>query len=721
MSNRRISISATFTAEPIQEFLAFWFRELGMDFDIKFASYNQVFQQLLDPGSLVSTNQDGINVILIRWEDLVGNPVVYDTVQNDAWCSNFLKVKTDLVNALFDAAARSKCPFLVHVGPALFMGDQNTSASAHFTTVEKEFFAALDKIPGVYLTTAKQVNLLYPVDQWYDADAYRFGRIPYTSEYFIALASQLARMVFSLTTPERKVIVLDCDNTLWSGVCGEVNPEDLSIDARYLALQRFMAAQAARGRLVCICSKNSEADVWNVFDQREDMVLKREHLVSWRINWQPKSENLIDLAGELQLGLDSFIFVDDNPVECAEVKARCPEVLTLQLPSDPLLIPNFLQHVWAFDKLHVTDTDLQRTRSYQTDSERRRFESRSDSFARFISELDIRIDISPIRIADVPRVSQMTQRTNQFNTTTRRMDELKIRGLCVEDGPSCHVVNVTDRFGDYGLAGVLMGRTIEDRYVVDSFLLSCRALGKGVEYEMLAYAGKLAASLRHEFVDVHYRETSRNQPALIFLRSLRGIELREGDITVFRIPTATAVALKFDPGGWREKDIISSEISRKPKPENLKESETKIGFIAEKLCDIQSIQEYINEAVRPRPELQQPFVVPRPGIEKAVAAIWQEVLYLDKVGALDRFSDIGGTSIHLVRVHSLFLKELKIDLPITAFFQFPTVRSLSGFFAQKEDNTKKVLHSARNRAKLQRNAQVRHVRKLRERHIGKNS
>ncbi|MFM7794421.1 MAG: HAD-IIIC family phosphatase, partial [Microcystis panniformis] len=199
------------------------------------------------------------------------------------------------------------------------------------------------------------------VENYYDPYGEELGNIPYTLAFFAALGTILARKILALTNSPYKVIVLDCDNTLWHGVCGEDGVKGVKIDAPFRALQEFIIAEQAAGKLICLCSKNQPEDVFAVFEQHPDMLLKVNHLVNWRINWQKKSQNLQSLAEELQLGLDSFIFIDDNPVECGEVRANCPEVLTLQLPEDCNHIPRFLEHIWAFDKLKTTQEDRQRT------------------------------------------------------------------------------------------------------------------------------------------------------------------------------------------------------------------------------------------------------------------------------------------------------------------------------------------------------------------------
>ncbi len=169
--------------------------------------------------------------------------------------------------------------------------------------------------------------------EYYDPQGDELGHIPYSLPFFSLLGTSLTRKIYSLQHSPYKVIALDCDNTLWKGVCGEDGPKGIQISESYKFLQQFIVDQIQSGMLICLCSKNNEEDVLEVFDQRDDMILKKNHLVSWKTNWDYKSVNLKSLAAELNLGLDSFIFIDDNPVECAEVKANCPEVLTLQLPQ----------------------------------------------------------------------------------------------------------------------------------------------------------------------------------------------------------------------------------------------------------------------------------------------------------------------------------------------------------------------------------------------------
>ena len=205
----------------------------------------------------------------------------------------------------------------------------------------------LEEQPAVSVIHFSDFESDYDWGVYYDAYRDELGRIPYTPRFFAAMATLLVRRLHALRRNPYKVIALDCDNTLWEGVCGEQGAEGVRIGPGFQALQQFMVEQKKQGMLLCLASKNSEEDVKRVFDRREEMVLKWDDLAGWKINWESKSGNLQALAGELNVGLDSFIFLDDNAVECAEVGANAPAVLPLQLPAETDKIPAFLKHVWA--------------------------------------------------------------------------------------------------------------------------------------------------------------------------------------------------------------------------------------------------------------------------------------------------------------------------------------------------------------------------------------
>ncbi|PYT24150.1 MAG: hypothetical protein DMG58_26585, partial [Acidobacteria bacterium] len=309
-----VAISATFTAEALEPTLGFWLRKLHLDFQIRFAPYNQVFQQLLDPAGLFAGNRNGLNVVLVRFED-------WARFRDSTSIGELDEEVRHLESALRSAAGRAGSPMLVCLCPASpeFLSDASRAAFA--ARSEEALRSALRDLSPLHLVTAGEIQQLYPVPTYYDPHADELGHVPYTPEFFAALGTVIARKLHAHRTSRYKVIALDCDETLWRGVCGEDGPQGVGLDAGHLALQEFMLAQRESGMLLCLCSKNNAEDVDAAFQAHPEMPLWLEHFAASRENWEPKSANLRSLAEELGLGIESFILVDNSATECAEVQA----------------------------------------------------------------------------------------------------------------------------------------------------------------------------------------------------------------------------------------------------------------------------------------------------------------------------------------------------------------------------------------------------------------
>jgi len=680
----KIAITATFTAEPLEQPLAFWTEQLNIWSKIEFAPYNQAFQQLLDPSSLLATNQTGINLILIRFEDWQGTgagaPDACQTIERNA---------QDFLRALTAAVERLPISYVVCLCPPSPLEAFDPERASFFQRIEESFASELAQIHGVYVITSVELAAGYPVTEYYDAHAEKLAHIPFTQTFFTALGTAIARKIYALKNAPYKVIVLDCDQTLWGGICGEDGPTGIQIDPVRKALQQFMIEQQNGGSLLCLCSKNNEEDVAAVFELRSDMVLKREHIIASRLNWKLKSENIRSLAEELQLGLDSFIFIDDDPVECRDVQTNCPDVLTLQLPRESDTIPRFLRHVWAFDRLKITEEDRKRTALYEQNKDRESFQNESLSFKDFLAGLMLEIQVSPLSTNQLARVLELTQRTNQFNLTNIRRSEAELQRLCKLGRAECLVVHVGDRFGDYGLVGVIIFQADSEAITVDTFLLSCRAMGRGVEHRMLAKLGEIAKERRVAWIEVVYNPTKKNQPVLDFLQSIgRQYAQPAGMDFLFRIPAGVAVTLDYNPNGsmpteWRDTSasddrsnvILSTKIAA---PQTQAKSAL-LCRIAKELYDVTQVMNTMatHQLRRSRPDLQNPFVAPRTSAEKHLADIWGEVLEIGSVGVYDNFFELGGHSLAVTQVISRIRGIFRPALSISQFFQEPTVAGLA--------------------------------------------
>ena len=665
-----LAIAATFTAEPIEIALEFWLEKLGIPYSISFAPYNQVFQQLVDKSSLFSLNQDtdsqkALNILLIRLED---------------WPLGDLEQNTnEFIETTQALAAQQQSTFMIgfcHSSPSTYIDPHH---DAQIDKAEQHINEALRGLSNVSIITRQEINTAYPVTQYHDPITEKTGHIPYTSSYFTSLASIIARRYSAIQRAPLKVIALDCDNTLWGGVCGEDGPLGIEITPAHTALQQFMLEQKAQGMLLCLCSKNVEADVFAVFDQNPNMVIKRADIVATKINWEPKSQNLIELAEELQLGLDSFVFIDDNPIEHAEVAAVAPAVHRLQIPTDDT-IPRFLDHAWLFDKLKITEEDKHRAQRYIENNRREEFKSSTTSLRDFLENLDLQIGITAPDPSNLPRLAQLTQRTNQFNATTIRRTESELSTLLESDTLYARIVHLSDRFGDYGLVGMALYQVQQEHFQVETLILSCRALGRGVEHALLKELAQVASDNDCPFVDVAFSQTPKNKPVesfLIHLDPAASTEVQAG--IIYRYDTKRLLAL--DP---LDAATPSQAARKKITKVALGTSESPYQEIASSLFDVRTIQSSIQKLRAERPEINAPFAPPESQLERDITSIWEEVLLIQGIGLDDGFKELGGSSLQLVQIHSRLNSTLRKELPLTALFGLPTIRSLITHFTEAQ-------------------------------------
>lgn len=299
----------------------------------------------------------------------------------------------------------------------------------------------------------------------------------------------------------KKCIVLDLDNTLWGGVLGEEGIEGIKIGGEYpgnafLLFQQALLELAHCGVILCVCSKNNESDVLEVWDKHSSVLIKKDHLATYRINWLNKADNIRAMAEELNIGLDSILFIDDNPTERELVRQLLPMVETPDFPAQPYDLPAFFERLVAtwFRIYSLTEEDKQKTEQYRQNAQRTHFQSKFGDMNEYIKSLAIRLKVHQPDAITLPRAAQMTQKTNQFNLTTRRYRDAEIKAF-MDAGHWVYLLSVADRFGDNGITGMIIICHTPQGARIDTFLLSCRILGKGIEN---AFLNTVLAELQHQ-------------------------------------------------------------------------------------------------------------------------------------------------------------------------------------------------------------------------------
>ncbi|MBS0350558.1 MAG: HAD-IIIC family phosphatase [Proteobacteria bacterium] len=408
----RIVVLGTFTVDlltlSIQALL-----EPFLPVEVQTAPYHQVFQELLNPFSLTMSNRDGCaNIIVFRVEDFLEKNLKISSSDN-AISKNI----EDLTRTIKVASQSCHIPWIICLCPSNSHKSEDIFSTNYYAKLERYVLNSFDGYDNVYCINTESVSCLYSFFDFHNPVSQHIGDIPYKYEYFCMLGYRIARMIYSIITKPYKVIVLDCDDTLWSGICGEDRLEDIYIYPHQLKFQQLLLEQIQAGMLLCLCTKNNEEDVKKVFQSHPDMILKLENFVSLKINWKEKSSNIYELSRQLNLDLDSFIFIDDNAMECVEVSSRFPQILTLQLPKNPEKMQSVLHHFWPFDHPRITTEDYQRTVFYQQEVNRSKLKEESVSLRDFIEKLQLEIKFESAESRHNTRITQLIKRCNQFNFT----------------------------------------------------------------------------------------------------------------------------------------------------------------------------------------------------------------------------------------------------------------------------------------------------------------
>jgi len=350
-----------------------------------------------------------------------------------------------------------------------------------------------------------------------DDRAWFESKQPCSPALMVELAREAAHLILSLKRAPKKVLVLDLDNTLWGGVVADDGLEGIELGdtsprgEAFKAFQKYIASLKQRGVLLAVCSKNDHAKAAEPFEKHPDMVLKMDDIVSFKANWEPKSENIRAMAPELNLGLDSFVFVDDNPAEIEIVRQFVPEVTTILLGPDPSDYVTQLADCRLFEPRNITAEDAGRTSQYQSEARRKALEASVTDMGSYLESLQMQATITEFTPVDVPRLSQLINKSNQFNLTTRRRSEAEV--IAVMHDPACvgYSMRLQDRFGDHGLISIVIGKKNGQTMEIDTWLMSCRVLKRQVEEEVLNELARVAKTRGCRTLHGIYLPTPKNE------------------------------------------------------------------------------------------------------------------------------------------------------------------------------------------------------------------
>ena len=373
-----------------------------------------------------------------------------------------------------------------------------------------------------------------------------FDIIPYLIYEFVGYLKPLLGL-------NKKCIVLDLDNTLWGGIVGEEGFEGIKLGPDpagrpFVEFQRVLKSLLKSGIILAINSKNNSEDAMKVIKEHPHMVLKEEDFACLKINWNDKIANMKDIAKELNIGLDSMVFFDDDPVNRELIKMSIPEIKTIDLPQDPSSYALILRDLNDFNVLKITDDDFKRAKMYSQEQKRHVLESTTKNLDEYLKKLDIKVKV---RLADkfsIPRISQLSLKTNQFNLTTKRYQEEEIKEFAKDDKMIVGCAEVEDKFGESGITNIFIIKKNNEEWILDTFLLSCRIIGRGIEEGILGKIIEMAKKEGVKKIKAQFIPTQKNKPAENFL-SNNGFQ-KEGEYWIFSlqnpIKIPTHITVRFE-------------------------------------------------------------------------------------------------------------------------------------------------------------------------------
>jgi FkbH-like protein len=497
----RVAVLRNFTVEPLMPVLAGEIALAGFHPQFYVGDFDAVQADVLNPKSALYDFKPDF-VVLAQWLETLSPALTTrflstPPAQIDEAVDGVRRHVREIVGAL---NANVRAPILLNnfplpAEPTLGILDSQ-SADHQTSTILKlnaHVLADAKEMAGVSIVDFMRLFALHGSANCVDERYWQIARAPLAQKALLPVGAEYGKFVRALRGKTKKCLVVDCDNTLWGGIVGEDGLAGIQLGPTYpgscfVALQHEILNLHHRGVILAICSKNNEADVLEVLRDHPDTVLKEEHFAVRQINWDDKVTNLRRIAAELNIGADSLVLLDDSAFEVDFVRQEMPEVAVIALPPKAYAsYRSLLTSPGWFDSLSFTAEDRRKNAMYGENRERKALESASSSLEDYLAKLEIEVEIAVPSEIDVPRVAQLTQKTNQFNLTTRRYTESDVRAFIASDRADVFALKVRDRISDSGLVGVAILTYADRTATVDSFLLSCRVIGRGVEDALLSF------------------------------------------------------------------------------------------------------------------------------------------------------------------------------------------------------------------------------------------
>jgi len=545
----KIAILRSITIEPMLPFIKVKCFENKIKPELYLGDYNIIDQEILNKNSSLYNFKPDVVIIFSRLEEICPRLVnSYLELSSEEVEMEVKNVLDKIENLVLTFRNYSNAKVILHnfelpEFPIFGIIDTQHERSQKrvFEKINTGLLEIVKKYEEVYLLDYEHLVSLYGKKNWFDEKLWFMAKAPISRVGLEALANEYVKYFRAMQGLTKKCIVLDLDNTLWGGILGEEGIEGIKIGHTspgnaFMDFQRELLKLYHKGFILAINSKNNEENVMEVFDKHPDMVLRKEHFASIKINWSDKVQNMKDIGDELNIGMDTFVFLDDSPVERELIKQQLPEIHTVELPNNPHLYSKILKELPDFQMLSFTEEDMKRGKIYYEQVQRKKLEKSATSLEEFYTTLEMEAIIKRDDNFSIPRLAKMTQKTNQFNLTTIRYSESDISNFVASNGYCVYSLQLIDKFGDNGIVGEIIIKENGDAWEIDSFLLSCRVIGRTVETAFLSYIIEEGRKANIKSIISKYIPTRKN----IVVKNLykdHGFEFvkKNGEISVWKL------------------------------------------------------------------------------------------------------------------------------------------------------------------------------------------
>jgi len=522
----RIAILGGFTLNGLEETMRVKCDEKRIQCTTYVSGYNQYNQEILDEKSQLYKFSPDITFLIIDSRTILGKLFLNPYSVSIEERKQFVQNKSDeIINLAKSLVEKSKSKlvisnFSVPSYSPIGINETREEFGLHdmVRVLNENIKIGLSTEPEIFIYALNSFVTRFGENNVFDYKQYFYGDVRISLDYIPYLAEELMGYIKAVLGLNKKCIVLDLDNTLWGGIVGEDGFEgiklgDSPVGRAYTEFQHNLLALNQRGILLAINSKNNFDDAMQIIKDHPNMVLKEDNFVCIRINWNDKVVNMKEISDELNIGLDSMVFFDDDPVNREYVKSNLPEIQTVDI-SDPSNSSKILKSINDFQMLKITDEDMTRNKMYLEQRKRTDLKTQVGDLQDFLKQLNISVKIKNADSFTIPRISQLTIKTNQFNLTTRRYQEEDIRKFSQDKDKIVECAQVEDKFGDNGITGVyIINKDNKQEWTIDTFLLSCRIIGRGVEDGMLHQIIEKARKEGVSKIRGEYIKTKKNKPA----------------------------------------------------------------------------------------------------------------------------------------------------------------------------------------------------------------